>query len=157
MRARRTRPVQRLHPSVGPQTHFPRQRLEDRASARRVVRSLLRGAGCLAQIAECHRQCAQLKAGRLGALGVKSVELEAHCQVCHARRRCRADSLFEAQTTLEIMNIEAAALKGRMRQDFLMQGRIGLDALDDEFGECIAHAGDGRLTRVAVRDELADQ
>src|SRR5258706_3132034 len=43
-----------------------------------------------------------------------------------------------------------------MREDFLMQGRVGLDALDYELCERIAHPGDRRIARVAVDDELAD-
>src|SRR5665213_1130154 len=63
---------------------------------------------------------------------------------------------FESQSAFEIMNVEAATLEGRVRQDLLMQGGVGLDALDHQFSERIAHPRDGGIARIAVRDELAD-
>src|ERR1700683_1309132 len=64
---------------------------------------------------------------------------------------------LEAQTALEVVNIQATALEGRMRQDLLVKRGIGLDALDHQFGERVAHTRDRRIARIAVRDQLADQ
>src|SRR5216683_2925054 len=54
------------------------------------------------------------------------------------------------------MDIGAALTKSGMIEYLLVQGNIGLDALDDHLGECVAHARDGRIPRVAVGDDLAD-
>src|SRR5882672_5177572 len=43
-----------------------------------------------------------------------------------------------------------------MIEYLLVQGNVGLDAFDDHLRQCIAHACDGRIPRVAVGDDLAD-
>src|ERR1017187_10504788 len=55
------------------------------------------------------------------------------------------------------MNIEAAALKGRMREDLLVQCGVGLDPLDDQLGKRVTHARDRGVARITVRDELTNQ
>src|ERR1035441_10354074 len=68
-----------------------------------------------------------------------------------------ADGSLQAQPTFEIMNIEAAALKGRMREDLLVQCGVGLDPLDDQLGKRVTHARDRGVARITVRDELTNQ
>src|ERR1700688_3338235 len=43
-----------------------------------------------------------------------------------------------------------------MIEYFLVQRNIGRDAFDDHLRQCVAHARDGRVPRVAVGDDLAD-
>src|ERR1700693_405130 len=54
------------------------------------------------------------------------------------------------------MDIGAALTKRGMIEYLLVQRNIGLDAFDDHLGESVAHACDGRISRVAVGDDLAD-
>ena len=48
-------------------------------------------------------------------------------------------------------------LERSVREDLLVQRGVRLDSLDHHLGKRVAHAGDRRVTRVSVGDELGDQ
>src|SRR5208282_5957651 len=68
-----------------------------------------------------------------------------------------AGASLEAESTLQIVDVETALAERAVAEDLLVQGRIGLDARDDHLRERVAHPRDGRLTVLAVGDDLRDQ
>src|SRR3954454_22637366 len=70
-----------------------------------------------------------------------------------ARNRSRR-SLTQPQPPLQVVNVRAALLKGRMVEDFLVEGHVGLDSFDDHLGERVLHARDRGLAAFPVRNDL---
>ena len=54
------------------------------------------------------------------------------------------------------MDVGAAALEGGIPEDFLMQGDVGLDAVDDAFAQRCLHAANGRASGFGMHDQFAD-
>ena len=63
----------------------------------------------------------------------------------------------EAESALEIVDVETALRERCMRQDFLVQRRIRLDALDHHFRQCVTHARDGDIAIFPIGDQFGDQ
>src|SRR5262245_12850417 len=127
----------------------------------------------------CRRECGQSRnspgaGSRIGsscwsvyetACAPKSKQASSTCSASSpSRSRVSAScgnlfyrSLLQAETALQVVDVLAAAAECRVREDFLVQGRVGLDAFDHHLGQRIAHARDGRLARVAICDDLGDQ
>src|SRR5260370_35764105 len=55
-----------------------------------------------------------------------------------------------------MVDVGAALTKSGVIEYLLVQRNMDLDAFDDHLRECVAHAGDGSVARVAVGDDLAD-
>ena len=64
-------------------------------------------------------------------------------------------TVSQPQFLLQVVDIGTALLEGMIRYDVQLQGHVGLDAIDDDFIESHAHAGQRRLTVFAVGDQLA--
>ena len=54
------------------------------------------------------------------------------------------------------MDIGAAPDEAGITQNALVQRRVGLDALNHQFRQRVAHPGDGGVAGFAVRDQFAD-
>src|SRR6187549_3769576 len=120
-----------------PEPELTGRRLEDRIVA-------LVGIG--------HGQRAEFETGFLDSLGVEAVEIQRESKLRHGYAW-----LFEAEAPLQVVDVLAAGAEGLVREDFLVQGRVRLDAFEHHLGERIAHARDCRLARVPIGDDLGDQ
>src|SRR5256884_1068040 len=99
---------------------------------------------------ERDRTRAAVPAGIFRGLRIQRSEIERQLQV-------RGHRLAQTQPSLEVVDVGAALLEGRVVADLLVQRHVGLDAFDHHFGQRILHARDGGLARVAVGDDLAHQ
>src|SRR3954447_26411978 len=66
-------------------------------------------------------------------------------------------ALTQPQPPLQVVNVRAALLKGRMVEDFLVEGHVGLDSFDDHLCERVLHARDRGLAAFSVRNDLAHE
>src|SRR2546421_5929081 len=126
---------QALQKGPRPQTELSGQGLEHRIITGVDERDRTRAAG---------------PAGLFRGLRIQRYEIDRQLQV-------RGHRLAQTQPSLEVVDVGAALLEGRVVADLLVQRHVGLDAFDHHFGQRILHARDGGLARVAVGDDLADQ
>src|SRR5579872_2269008 len=63
----------------------------------------------------------------------------------------------QSEPPLQVVDVGAAFLEGRVVADLLVQRDVGLDSLDDHLRQRIFHARDGGVAAVAVRNHLGDE
>src|SRR5690606_32955627 len=64
--------------------------------------------------------------------------------------------LIHTQFLFQVVDIHAALAEAFVTNQIPVQWDVGLDAVDDEFVQCIAHAHHGLFTGRTVSDQLAD-
>ena len=118
---------QRLHHGLRPQADLARRGFED---------------GVVHRVGERHRHARRPRSRRIPRPPDRAPAGPPKVRGNPARLRLLS---FQPEPSLQVMDVEAAFLEGRVAEDFLVQRRVGLDAVDHQFGQRVLHARDRRV------------
>src|SRR5471032_2859128 len=63
---------------------------------------------------------------------------------------------LQSELLLQIVDIGSTVLEVLIAHDAHLQINVGFDAIDDQFSQCVFHAGNGHVTVFTVSDQFAD-